>query len=349
MLKVVAKIAEHKKRLGKRLFLPAHYYMQTELLPLADIQGDSYKLAKECAASEAEYIVFLGVRFMAESARILARPSQRVFLPDLEAGCPLADFITPEQIHQTMQQLLEQLGSYPTPLLYVNSTAEAKAAVDDYGGICTTSSNLELILQQVLAAGQRALILPDGNLGRNLARQLGLNEQELCYLTEQKVPQNIDPQVKVIIWPGYCCVHQAFTLEQVEQARLKHPDCQIIVHPECQPAVVEASDFAGSTSQLLKHIQEAAPATTLLVGTESNFIAYAKTLRRDIKVLPLADQPCGNMQKITLENMLYCLESLESSKLEILLPTELINRANSTLTKMLELTEGLIDAGSASL
>ncbi len=340
MSAILNAIRERKAEHGSDLVVLGHLYVNAEVLKTADLVGDSYGLSLEASRSAARYIVFCGVHFMAESARILCKPEQRVFIPDSRAGCPMADMVTERQFSESMEQLTASLGDPPYPVVYVNSTAEVKALVGRAGGTCCTSSNARVIVESILEQGRRVFFLPDRNLGWNVARSLDVPEERIAFAGRRG--QEVSPDARIVLWPGYCPIHERFTHEDVQAARTQSPGCRVLVHPECTPEVVEASDFSGSTSQLLTEVQSARSGAVLYIGTETNFVIRAQTLEPDARVVPLRESRCRNMAKMNVENLLATLQEVGSSKpaSEVMVPSEIARDARLALERMIRFVEG---------
>jgi quinolinate synthase len=339
--KILRSILRIKDRYGSRLHISGHYYMQPDVLAVADSIGDSYQLAKKASEGQADYLVFCAVSFMAETGRLLCRAEQRVFIPDPEAGCPLADTIGAGSFSRAMKRIEQKLGQAPAPVLYVNSTARLKALAGQAGGSCCTSANAAAIIGSIIKEGRRVFFLPDRNLGRNTGRSLGLRAAEMSLLSEHGGEQRLGPEVKLILWDGCCPVHERFSLQDVQAAREKYPGCRILVHPECTPQVVEAADFSGSTSQLLRDFEEAERDSILVVGTEINFIRRLRQLRPQAAVHPLRESRCADMSSITPQKLLDTLMSLEkdSPVQEVFVAQEIAEPAREALRRMIRLIE----------
>lgn len=312
------RIRSIKSRMGKRLVILGHHYQSREVIELSDFRGDSFKLSKTASEQkDAEYIVFCGVHFMAESAAILAGEGQKVFIPDLSAGCPMADMAFITQAEQAWQSLEKIIGpGKTTPVVYVNSDAELKAFCGRNNGACCTSSNAAKIFSWALSRSEKVLFFPDEHLGRNSAFQLGMNETDLALYDPARGFSGADAQTlrgkKVVLWKGYCHIHTKFTVEHIRQARAKYPGARIIVHPETPRPVVELADQAGSTENIIKFAESQPEGTVIVIGTEIHLVqrlAAEQTGKR--KVVPLARSVCGNMAKINLANLLFTLESME--------------------------------------
>lgn len=313
---VLSSILELKKGLGTSLIMPAHHYQKPEIVSVSDFVGDSYRLARDGAASQAEYIVFCGVRFMAESAAILARPGQQVLIPDPVAGCPMADMIDAATAEQLLLDLDRRTGASLVPLTYMNSYADMKAVTGRRGGAICTSSNAAKLLSHFLDSGRPVFFSPDFNLGINTARQLGLPADQLFRVKkdgqlESLGDKDADPAGgRLFLWDGFCHVHKRFKPIDIVQARQANPDAQVIVHPESDEAVVQAADSSGSTEAIYKAVAAASPGSTWVVGTEASFVHRIAADFPDRRVLPLRESYCFNMARISPEKLLSSLESI---------------------------------------
>ncbi len=318
-------IVAAKTRLGARVRILGHFYQRDEVVRYADFVGDSFMLAQAAKEHpETEAFVFCGVHFMAETADILSDPSQAVVLPNLAAGCSMADMATIEQVEDCWRQLTAVLGSEPgtdgrqpvIPVTYMNSSAAIKAFCGRNGGIVCTSSNARAVLEWAFARGQRVVFFPDQHLGRNTAKAMGLSEDEMPVWRPQAANGgNTETQLraaKVILWNGFCSVHKRFTVEQIERARAEHPGARVIVHPECPAAVVEAADGAGSTDYIRKQIDAARPGDVIAVGTEINLVNRLQQEHPELTVFCLDPVvcPCSTMYRIHPAYLAWTLESL---------------------------------------
>ncbi|CAG9295438.1 quinolinate synthase NadA [Celerinatantimonas diazotrophica] len=305
-----------KESFGNKLFLPAHHYQKDEVIQFADAIGDSLQLAQIAAKNtQADYIVFCGVHFMAETADMLTQPHQRVILPDMRAGCTMADMANLIQLERAWDKLESQLGQTILPLTYVNSTAEIKAFVGRHGGATVTSSNAKRILSWALEQKQHVLFLPDQHLGRNTAFDLGIALEQMAIFSpaqNQLLGEQDISQLRIILWQGHCSVHEKFTLENIQNIRQSHPETNIIVHPECSHEVVVAADFAGSTKYIIDVINDAQPNTQWAIGTEMNLVNRLIAQHPDKQICSLNPNlcPCLTMNRIDLPHLLFALESL---------------------------------------
>ena len=308
-----------KAALGERVFILGHHYQRDEVIQFADVTGDSFKLAQQAAAHpEAEYIVFCGVHFMAESADILTADTQQVVLPDLAAGCSMADMAAIAQVEECWA-VLEDAGiaDVTVPITYMNSTAAIKAFTGRHGGSVCTSSNAERSLTWAFEQGQKVLFLPDQHLGRNTAvRDLGMSLDD-CVVYNPNKPRGglTDKQLRdarMILWRGHCSVHGRFTPDCVDEVRERVPGVTVIVHPECSYEVVEKADVVGSTEKIIATIAAAEPGTAWAVGTELNLVKRLALQHPDKEIVYLDRTVCycSTMNRIDLPHLVWALESL---------------------------------------
>jgi quinolinate synthase len=308
-----------KEKLGDRLFILGHHYQRDEVIQFADTTGDSFKLAKDAAARpNADYIVFCGVHFMAESADILTSDLQNVILPDLAAGCSMADMAEISQV-ETCWSVLEDLGIAKTtvPVVYMNSTAAIKGFTGKNGGTVCTSSNAQKALEWSFAKGERVLFLPDQHLGRNTAvMKLGLKKEDCVVFNPLKSRGGLTDaelvNAKMILWKGHCSVHARFNMKSVLDVRERIKDVKIIVHPECVNEVAEAADVVASTEGIIRTIKASSPGTSWAVGTELNLV---RRLAREFpdKNISFLDKTicyCSTMNRIDLPHLVASLENL---------------------------------------
>ncbi|MCA1056295.1 quinolinate synthase NadA [Rossellomorea aquimaris] len=310
------RVWEIKKTLGKRLFIPAHHYQKDEVIQFADAVGDSLQLAQISSRNqEADYIVFCGVHFMAETADILTGNHQQVILPDMRAGCSMADMADIHQTESAWKTLGDLIGDTIIPLTYVNSTAAIKSFVGKNGGATVTSSNAHGMVKWALSEKERILFLPDQHLGRNTAADLGVRLDEMAVwdpIQHKLIYEGEIKDVKVILWKGHCSVHENFTLKNIDDVRGKYPDMNIIVHPECRREVVEKSDYNGSTKFIIETISQAPPGSSWAIGTEMNLVKRLINEHMDKKIISLNPYmcPCLTMNRIDLPHLLWSLENI---------------------------------------
>src|SRR5690625_4807166 len=333
-----------KHKLGEKLFIPAHHYQKDEVVQFADATGDSLQLAQLSEKNKkAEYIVFCGVHFMAETADILTTPEQKVLLPDLRAGCSLADMANIYQTEKAWEVMQATFGDTIIPLTYVNSTAEIKAFVCKNGGATVTSSNAEKMIKWALTKKERILFLPDQHLGRNVSYELGIPLDLMAVWDPVKNDFEYDgnlEDVKIILWKGHCSVHENFTVANIEQVRKTNPEMKIIVHPECPYETVAQSDLSGSTSYIIKTIETAPSGSKWAIGTEMNLVNRLIANHPDKEIISLNPYLCScmTMNRITLPYLLWSLESIETGEFinEIKVDDEITVQAKTALNRMLK-------------
>lgn len=289
-----ARVTRLKKKMGSKLFIPGHHYQKDEVIQFADTIGDSLQLAQVSAENkQAEYIVFCGVHFMAETADILTEKTQKVILPDMRAGCSLADMADISQTERGWTEMQKEFGDTIIPLTYVNSTAAIKGFVGEKAGATVTSSNARKMLEWAFTQKERILFLPDQHLGRNTAYDLGIPLDEMAVwdpISESFEYDGDLKNVKVILWKGHCSVHANFTVDNIKELRETSPETTIIVHPEVSREVVALSDFAGSTKYIIETISKAEPGTKWAVGTEMNLVNRLTKQHPDKEVFSLNPQ-----------------------------------------------------------
>jgi quinolinate synthase len=333
-----------KRKLGDRLFVPGHHYQKDEVIQFSDATGDSLQLAQVAADNrKAEFIVFCGVHFMAETADILTTSRQKVYLPDMRAGCSMADMADIHQTNRAWEALQAQFGDTIIPLTYVNSTAAIKAFVGEYGGATVTSSNADKMVEWALTQKERLLFLPDQHLGRNTAYKLGIPLDSMAVwdpIQNKLLFEGDLEKVKVILWKGHCSVHENFTTKNIEQVRQQYPDMKIIVHPECSREVVALSDMAGSTNYIISEIEKAEPGTSFAVGTEMNLVNRIIQQHPDKHIISLNPYMCAclTMNRIDLPHFVWCLESLEDGfeSNRIVVEDAVASKARLALNRMLQ-------------
>ena len=341
-MEFIEEIQQLKDKWGKELILLAHHYQRHEIADLGDRLGDSYQLAR--AASEAEgarFIVFCGVRFMAEAAEVLRRESQVVVHPAEEAGCPLADFAPTDQAEEAWEYIAGVRGEDAVmPLVYMNSSAALKAMVGKYGGSVCTSSNAGKAFEWGLGQREAVFFFPDEHLGRNSARGVGIPPELVVVWDPEQEGGGIGEQAlrdaKAILWKGYCHVHTNFIPEDIHDARKRFPEARVLVHPECPEEVVTIADGAGSTAYLVKEVENAKPGSTLVIGTEINLVSRLARDHRDRTVVPLKRSLCPNMFRISPKRLLDSLRSLPEPE-TVTLPEEVKQDAKLALERMLSI------------
>jgi quinolinate synthase len=312
------RIAAAKARLGEDVVILGHHYQRDEVVKFADFRGDSLKLSFQAAEAEGRYIVFCGVHFMAESADILRREHQIVVLPDLNAGCSMADMADIGQVEACWRELSSLGNRKVIPVTYMNTTAAIKSFTGQYGGSVCTSSNAAAVMKWAFERGQKVLFLPDEHLGRNTGYRMGISLDEMIVWDPyQEFGGNAPEEIRdarIILWKGYCSVHQRFTPQQVERVRREHPGIRVIVHPECRFEVAQAADEIGSTEGIIKAIQASPAGTEWAVGTEIHLVNRLGKELKDHKVISLDPSVCvcTTMFRITPHHLLWALENLGS-------------------------------------
>ena len=340
------RIRAHKAAFGNRLVVLGHHYQQDAVIQFADFTGDSLKLSQLAAAQKsAQYVVFCGVHFMAESADILTDDHVAVILPDLSAGCSMADMATLEQLEDAWARLCQATDAKIIPITYVNSAASIKAFCGRHDGACCTSSNARKILEYALSTGDKVIFLPDQHLGRNTAYALGFPLDTMVVYDPQADAGGLtDDQVRqatFILWNGHCSVHLLFTAAQCDQVRSADPSCKIIVHPECPWEVVQKANLAGSTEYIIKTLAEAPDHSSWAVGTEVNLVnRVAKQHAGRLRVRSLSGLQClcTTMYRIDLPHLLWCLDELAAGRIvnRIRVDDETKHYARIALQRMLD-------------
>lgn len=345
---LIERAKKARAALGNRALILGHHYQRDEVIAFADITGDSFKLAQSAAASpSAEFIIFCGVHFMAESADVLTSSTQQVILPDLAAGCSMADMATAAQVNECWA-VLEQLNvaDLTIPVTYMNSSAAIKSFTGKHGGTVCTSSNAKRAMTWALEQGEKILFLPDQHLGRNTAvLGLGLSLADCVLWNPWKPMGGLTPAqikgAKIILWRGHCSVHGRFTLESVNEVRARIANVKVLVHPECQYEVVSAADVIGSTEMIIKTIEAAPPGSAWAIGTELNLVARLAKNHPD-KTIVFLDKAvcyCSTMNRIDLPHLVWILESLVNNHVanQIQVPAEVAKYSKIALERMLSL------------
>jgi quinolinate synthase len=315
------RIWKAKTQLGSRLVILGHHYQRDEVVKFADYRGDSLKLSQLAASRpEAEFIVFCGVHFMAESADILSADHQNVVLPDLNAGCSMADMADLEQVETCWEELNRVTGAKIVPVTYINSTAAIKAFVGRNGGAVCTSSNARKVMAWALAQGEKALFLPDEHLGRNTGYRMGIPLDQMVVWNPREEAGGLSEETmcraRAFLWKGHCSVHQRFRPEHVQRVRQKYPGIRVIAHPECSWEVCQLADEIGSTERILKRILESPPGSEWAVGTEIHLVNRIAKENPDRRVLSLDDCVCmcSTMFRISPQHLCWTLESLAAGQ-----------------------------------
>ncbi|MYB43102.1 MAG: quinolinate synthase NadA [Chloroflexi bacterium] len=348
---LVTRVREARASLGDRAVILGHHYQREDIIQFADERGDSFMLAQYAAERpESEYIVFCGVHFMAEAADILSAAHQQVVLPNMEAGCSMADMAAPADVHVAWRELGDLFGSTEDliPVTYMNSAASLKAFCGEHGGVVCTSSNAVKVLEWAFEQGKRVFFFPDQHLGRNTGHAMGIPLEEMTLWNWRlpagnlggAAPEQLE-RSRVILWQGHCSVHQRFTTTQIEEARERHPDVQIVVHPECRYDIVQAADAIGSTAYIANYVAEAPAGSVIGVGTEINLVSRLAKENPDKTVFCLDPVvcPCSTMYRVHPAYLAWVMESLAAGHVvnQIVVPEEVQAHARIALERMLAL------------
>lgn len=359
-----ARIQTAKAKLGDSVMILGHYYQCDDIIAHADCVGDSYQLAAQASTrDDVDTIIMCGVHFMAETADILSAERQNVIMPNMSAGCPMADMANSEQVDDAWSRLMWYVNENPAmaenaavgnvqnpdlqeiiPVTYMNSPAALKAFCGRNGGLVCTSSNARAVLEWAFARGKRVLFFPDEHLGRNTARDMGIDESQMTLWDPDEAPEERDMQSyadsKIILWKGFCRVHQRFTVEQIDEARENYPGAKVVVHPECNADVVLASDGAGSTSYLVKQVEEAPEGAVIAIGTENHLVERLAKENPDKTVFCLDRRNCicYMMARIQPAYLAWVLEKLVEGKVvnKISVDPQVAKDARTALKRMLE-------------
>jgi quinolinate synthase len=347
-----ARIAACREALGSECVILGHHYQRDEVIRFADFRGDSYKLSQEAAATDSKYIVFCGVHFMAESADVLSRPEQVTILPDLNAGCSMADMAEITQVEDCWEHLMaagvtNDFGDGVTPITYMNSSAAIKAFCGERGGVVCTSSNAAGAFQWGFEKNSKLLFLPDQHLGRNTGYRMGIPLNQMVVWDPYMLNGGLTPErlraAKVILWKGHCSVHQRFLPEHVDNVRAKYAGIRVIVHPECRWEVCQKADGVGSTEGLLKMIKDAPSGTMFAVGTEIHLVNRMgkEFAAQGKKVITLDDSGClcTTMFRISPQHLCWALENLTEGNIvnQIQVKDDVKRWARVALDRMLEI------------
>lgn len=342
-----ARIVAARRKLGDRAVLLGHHYQRADVYKHADLTGDSLQLSKLAAKTEAEYIVFCGVHFMAEVADVLSRPSQKVVLPDLSAGCSMADMANLSKVERAWRELSEVLDpdATVTPVTYINSAADLKAFCGEHGGIVCTSSNARQILNWAFGRREKVLFFPDQHLGRWTGYLMDIPLSEMLVWDPDEPMGGLTPQqikmAKVLLWKGHCSVHQMFQAQHILRWRQQHPSGMVISHPECNFEVCKLSDYVGSTDYIIKTIAASAPGSRWLVGTELNLVNRIaeefSAQGKSVQFMAPTVCMCSTMQRIDPQHLAWSLENLASGKVvnQIKVPAYEAELARVALERML--------------
>ncbi|MBE3073586.1 MAG: quinolinate synthase NadA [Actinobacteria bacterium] len=349
-----ARIAAAKRTLGDRAVILGHHYQRDEVIKFADFTGDSLRLARAAASrGTSEFIVFCGVHFMAESADILRAPHQKVVLPDLAAGCSMADMAAPDQLEMCWRELgemgittgpLEDGTLGVIPVTYINSSAAIKAFVGDHGGIVCTSTNAAAVMKWAWERGGKLLMLPDEHLGRNTAYKMGVGLDQMVVWDPNEIWGGLQPDdlkaARLILWKGYCSVHTRFTVAQIEAFRKKYPGGKVVAHPECTFDVVQAADESGSTDYIINAVRNSPAGSTWAVATEVHLVSRLTRDFPDKHVVTLDPFGClcATMFRVSPNHLLWILEGLVEGQIhnQIIVPDDQKRAARLALDRMLE-------------
>jgi quinolinate synthase len=344
------RIIAARRKLGDRAVLLGHHYQRADVYKHAELTGDSLQLAKLASKTEAEYIVFCGVHFMAEVADILSRPSQKVILPDLNAGCSMADMASLSKVERAWRELSEVLNPDETitPITYINSAADLKAFCGEHGGIVCTSSNARQILSWAFGRREKVLFVPDQHLGRWTGYLMDIPLSEMLVWDPDLPMGGLTPQqikmAKVLLWKGHCSVHQMFQAQHILRWRQQHPSGMVISHPECNFEVCKLSDYVGSTDYITKTIAASAPGSRWLVGTELNLVnrmaAEFSSQGKSVQFMAPTVCMCSTMQRIDPQHLAWSLENLVAGKVvnQIKVPAYEAELARIALDRMLAIS-----------
>ncbi len=348
---LVERVRAAREQLGDRVVVLGHHYQREDIIQFADERGDSFVLAQYAAERpESQYIVFCGVHFMAEAADILSTEHQQVILPNLEAGCSMADMASQPDVLTAWRELGDHFGGSDDiiPVTYMNSAASLKAFCGANGGVVCTSSNAAAVLEWAFERGRRVFFFPDQHLGRNTGHRMGIPLEEMVLWDWRRpagslgdrTPEELD-RARIILWQGHCSVHQRFSVTQIEAARERYPDVQVVVHPECRFEVVQAADENGSTAYIAKYVAEASPGAVIAVGTEINLVSRLAKEHPDRTVLCLDPVvcPCSTMYRVHPAYLAWVMESLLHGEVvnRIVVPEEERQQARVALDRMLTL------------
>ena len=337
-----------KRTLGRRAVILGHHYQRESIIEFADFRGDSFKLSQLAAAqAEARHIVFCGVHFMAESADVLAQPHQTVILPDVKAGCSMADMASLEDVEDAWDQLLAEHGDTFTPITYMNSSAALKAFCGARGGVVCTSSNARAALEWAWARKPRVLFFPDQHLGRNTAYRMGVPLEQMAeWIWRAPRPRQVnarafDPATRIVLLRGFCSVHTKFDARQIEEVRAEDPAVKILVHPECPFEVVQGADLVGSTEFIIEQVRASKPGSSWAVGTEIHLVHRLALEHPEQRIRSLQKNvcPCATMNRIDPAHLLWALENLAAGHVvnAVRVPDAVKRDARLALDRMLAL------------
>ncbi len=340
---ILRRIGEAKKKLGKDLLLLAHFYQADDIVRFADFVGDSLQLAQQASRNEeARYIVFCSVSFMAETARMLCRPEQEVLHPEPQARCPLANMADIDRV-ETAWRELGRLDKKIVPVVYINSYADLKAFCARNDGLVCTSANVRKIFSHILSGGASIFFFPDENMGRNIAHDMGMGEDDMFLWNPEEGVAGVgkgDPdRARVFLWEGFCIVHRVMGAGDIARLRSQYGNLKVIVHPECTPEVYSLADLAGSTNFIKRTVDASAAGSRWAIGTEANFVNRIQRENPDKVIIPLREERCREMAKVTPAKLLGVLEGLLRGELRnrVTVDAEISHLAKTALNRMLEI------------
>ncbi len=342
---VLKELSLLKKELSEKVIILGHHYQQDDIIQFADVIGDSLYLSQQAAKTNHPFIIFCGVHFMAESGDMLTSDSQKVILPDLNAGCSMADMAKQSDVVSCWKAIQDATSKKTIPITYINSSAELKAFVGEHDGLICTSSNAKKIISWALSQGEKLLFLPDQHLGRNTCHELGISTSDMLVYDPTKKNGGVTKEqiasAKILLWYGYCSVHQGFSVEQIKNMREQYPKIKIAVHSECNFEVVQEADYSGSTSLIIDTIAKAAPGTMFAVGTEINLVNRLAKKFSDKKIVSLSPYQCicSTMYRVRPRWLLAALRSIKENRPINVISVEpkIKKMANLALKRMLEL------------
>lgn len=336
------RIEAARDELGDEVVILGHNYQQREIIDHADFVGDSFQLSKQASTSDARYVIFAGVTFMAESAEVITDSDQQVILPNLEATCPMAGMAERSQVEEVFEALQTEIDGDLIPICYMNSYADLKAFTGEHGGVVCTSSNAEDAFEWAFDRGEAVLFLPDRNLGINTANRLGRDDTAVIDPYDGPLPAETVANTDVFVWDGYCQVHERFRPREVKRVREDNPDVTVMVHPECRESVVERADRIGSTAGIIQAIENSDPGEGWAIGTEVHLIRQLQRTHPDVDIEVLGeatDRDCLAMGKIDPNGLLWVLEELRDGRAYNVIDVEsgVAENAQLALDRMLQL------------
>jgi len=340
---ILSEILEIKEKYKDKIIIPVHHYQGFWNVQIADIVGDSYKLALDCSKTDKEFIVFCGVLFMAEASYVLKKDFQKVIIPAINADCPMANMANLKAVNEIFNKLSDKIDPKDiAPVVYMNSYSDLKSFCGEKDGSVCTSSNAHLIMDYYIKKGKKVLFFPDRNLGINTAKKLGIDDKNIINSKDIDNYNNQD----IIVWDGFCPIHLRFSVGDVEFLRKEYTGIKIIVHPECVKEVNDIADFSGSTEYILKTISNSPAGTVWGVGTETVFVDRITRENPDKTIIPLRDSQCVNMKKTdiglilkTLKNIVAHIEGKEDLKNMVTVSNDFIKKSKDSLQKMIEIVE----------